>query len=960
LSIFEHNSMKQCDCLPWIVSGITLAYLTMTSPLQAQIVPDATLPENSSATPQGNTEIINGGTRAGSNLFHSFEQFSVPTNSTAYFNNALEIQNIISRVTGESVSEIDGTLRANGAANLFLLNPNGIIFGPKASLDIGGSFLASTASSLKFTDGKEFSATEPQTTSLLTVSVPVGLQFGAAPGSIRNQSQVKSDDPTDYFFPYPVGLQVQPGKTLALVGSDVALEGGNLTAEGGQIELGSVASNSLVSLNPTDSGWSLGYKGVQSFQDIQLSQEAFVDASGEGSGNIQVQGRRVTLTDSSGISADTVGALPGGEVSLRTDQLSVQNGAYILTITSGAGQGGDLTVTASESVELDGTSADGFISSGLFAQVRKGAKGPGGNLTIETRRLLVRDGARVSTTTFGARQGGDLAVTASESVELDGTSADGFISSGLFARTEGSEAAGDLTIKTGRLLVRDGARVSTETLGAGQGGDLTVTASESVELVDVARKPDGEPFTDKLDRPFLSGLYAQTQKKATGAGGKLSIFTKKLTVRDGAQANSTTLGTKNAGDLTVQASEVELVGAALSADGGLLTENGLPFPSGLFAGTDIGSEGDGGTLTVETDRLSLRDGAVLQTSTLGAGNAGNLTVQASESVELIGTAKGIRFPTGLLAVSGGIPGFPNFVDATGQGGDLKITTGNLLVQGGAAIAVSSINPNNNAKGAGNITVAAPTISLDDGAITATTASGKGGDIAIQVPNLLLLGRDSNISTTAGTAGTGGDGGNITVDTNFIVAVPQENSDIVANAFSGSGGEVNIQVQGGIFGLQPRSRQELQNLLQPDDPLDPKRLPSNDITAISQTNPSLSGQVIINTPDVDPSEGVVTLPDVPVNVEVAQGCQTGAKQASVEFFNTGKGGLAPSPYEPLSSSEIWEDVPRAKNAGAARAAASPATPPEKIVEAQGWLINEKGEAVLVAEVPTTRFHRCRLR
>ncbi|MDY6896485.1 MAG: filamentous hemagglutinin N-terminal domain-containing protein, partial [Cyanobacteriota bacterium] len=378
----------------FIFLALSNAMLCSGNKALAQITADDSLgSENSIVSPNGQADLIEGGATRGSNLFHSFQEFNIGEGREANFANPAEIKNIFSRVTGNNPSTLLGKLGVSGDANLFFINPNGIFFGENASLDVKGSFVASTASSIKFSDKNQFSASNPQVPApLLTVDVPppVGLEFEGEPGKITNRSLLTKDSGE------LIGLGVQPGKTLALVGGGVNIEGGFLRAEAGRIELGSVAGNNTVSLNSTDEGIFLNYAGVENFGDINLSLAAYVDTSGDKGGDTQIQGRQIILTEGSQVSLNSVGS----------------------------GKVGDLTVKASELVKIDGTATIGFqFPSGFFGNVI--GTGDGGTISIETQRLIVENGGSVSTSTYGQGKGGNLIIKASESVEALGTSLDG-------------------------------------------------------------------------------------------------------------------------------------------------------------------------------------------------------------------------------------------------------------------------------------------------------------------------------------------------------------------------------------------------------------------------------------------------------------------------------------------------------------------------------------------------------
>ncbi len=229
LSLFQ-LSLCTIGCL-YTTSNTTLA----------QVTTDGTV--NTQVTENGNVSEITGGETRGGNLFHSFQEFSVRPGNQAFFNNADSISNIFSRVTGGNISNIDGLIRANGSASLFLINPAGIIFGEGARLDIGGSFYGSSASGILFEDG-EFSATDLNNPPVLTINAPIGLNLRDNPENIVNQSRA-----LDSIGQFILGLQVQPGKNLALIGGDVSLEESSITAPGGRVELGGLTAAGTVNLN---------------------------------------------------------------------------------------------------------------------------------------------------------------------------------------------------------------------------------------------------------------------------------------------------------------------------------------------------------------------------------------------------------------------------------------------------------------------------------------------------------------------------------------------------------------------------------------------------------------------------------------------------------------------------------------------------------------------------------------
>src|SRR4028119_1136021 len=326
----------------------------------AQIIPDNTLgPESSRTVPDTINNLpsdrIDGGATRGLSLFHSFGEFNIGEGWGAYFENPSGITNIFTRVTGGKQSNILGTLGVLGNANLFLINLKGIVFGPNGRLDVRGSFLASTAESIVFNNGVEFSSANPQAVPLLTVNIPVGLRFRENPGAIINASSVTQviEGKT-----LPVGLAVPPGQTLAMVGGDLIFNNGFASAVSGNIQLGSVASAGLVSFNITPQGLGLDYTNVTDFGNIELSGLSAVTASGLGGGAIALRSGNVTLRDRSSLVSDTIGSMDGRGINIEAARFSLLDRAFVGSGTTGSGAGGPINVRSAADTDLQGAGVE--------------------------------------------------------------------------------------------------------------------------------------------------------------------------------------------------------------------------------------------------------------------------------------------------------------------------------------------------------------------------------------------------------------------------------------------------------------------------------------------------------------------------------------------------------------------------------------------------------------------------
>ena len=812
-----------------MILGALSVLMCLCSTVRAGVATDGTVGTAPATTLAGPNFDIGAslGQQQGSNLFHSFSMFDIASGESANFSGPIGITNIISRVTGGGASTVDGAINSSiTGANLFLINPGGIIFGPDASLNVSGSFHASSAGYLVLGTGGRFDAVTPGN-SVLTSAPPSAFGFLGAPAPISV---------TD------TRLQVANGQTLSLVGGDITTTDALLYAPEGTVQVASVgaAGEVGVDVSTLDPG-SYGQMGTVDVSHPGSVAARFVpgvglvgnlDASGGNGGTVVIRGGQITLdsalvfadsqsgssgqvdikaagllhaTNGATVSADHFGTGPGGMITVEAGEVLLDKGGRLQTDNYTANQGGSILVTTGtltiEEKSDPAISLVGDQESGLFAAAFD--SGDGGDVTVNATTVSVGGGGviELNADTAGGN-GGDLTVTAGL-VQLHNDGA-------VRVNTFGSGNAGNVTMNVDGLEITSGGSIATQSLGAGNAGNITVTATDRVTVTGTGPvDPSGiysnafstgnggqitvaAPDIDVDNGARIQAGVGNSQNvaglaPATAAtqAGSISLQGERVNVAGLAQISTQSDNAGQAGDITVTANESLTIyspagavqsgvfSTASGAGGGgtVSIRGGVLVMDGGAVNVSSATAGDAGNITAAFDSIALQGGAQISTSVAGTGNGGALTVAAMGGVSLDGQASD-GFSSGIYSQTSG----------TGTGGAVTVSGSDVTLANGATISSESLGTGD----AGDINVTAlGSVNMNNASITTAAANADGGNIKVTASDLVYL---KNSDVTAAVGGGLGNGGNVDIDPQFVVLA---NSSILASAIGGNGGNITI-------------------------------------------------------------------------------------------------------------------------------------------------------------------------
>ena len=718
--------MSKTLFVPLQLSLATIACLS-ASPILAQVTSDGTV--NTQVNQNENVAEITGGETRGSNLFHSFQDFSVGAGNEAFFNNANNISDIFSRVTGGNISNINGLIRANGSANLFLINPAGIVFGEGARLDIGGSFYGSSASSILFEDG-EFSAVDNLNQPILTINAPIGLSFRDNPGEIINRAnfgltrQTFAEESTVFDRVTDIkGLEVNRGQNFAFIGGNISLEGSGISAPGGNVTLGGLSQAGEITIN---SDGSFEFPNNVARANVSLTDSALVSVASDGGGSIDIDVATLSLAEQSRLYAGIAEGI-GNPNAVAGD--IVINASELVQLT-GSGQFEDpfkldLETSILNTIGLSPDRLNGEISTSV---------GNSGSININTDRLEVNERSFIRNRIYGAGNSGDINIVAND-VFLNR----GAITNDLNAGGEGN--TGEVAIDANSLFL-DNSFVLSDNFGTGNAGNVTINIAEDVTLTN------------------LSIVFSQVQSGAEGNAGNVEINARNLQVVD-SLILADSRGQGNAGDIILNITNNISLEDNDFRDGASEIVTGIGIASGdVERDGDLvnqGAVGDAGAINIEARNLSISDGSQIFASTNNVGNGGNIDIQLTDALSInrggqIASQVGERGvgnggQINITAPSISLDEF-SFISTNaetkgiGAAGDIVFNTNDISISNASIVDARTENEFDG----GNITVNADTVNFLSGGkiITVSNNTGNSGAITFNVnSNINIAGSDAN-------------------------------------------------------------------------------------------------------------------------------------------------------------------------------------------------------------------------
>jgi filamentous hemagglutinin family protein len=720
-------------------AGIAALAALLASSTHGSVVLDGSL--GSAGVLSGPSHAIgaNLGRQVGGNLFHSFSSFNLTATESATFSGPTTVVNIIGRVTGGGLSSIDGRIAsAIPGANLYFLNPAGIVFGPNAKLDVGGSVLLTTASSLYLGDSGVFSASTDPAASTLASADPSAFGFlGRAAPIELNGTQ----------------LSIGAGKSLSLTGGDVLLtDGAGLTARGGNVELGSQEGGS-VSLRDSYI-WTAG-EGVTASGSIRIaggqitldrSSLASFNYGGEIAGDITLSASGQLDMSRSVIKSIARDYGNGANITIGVGEVSLSNGSGILSTTDWVGKGGNISIVSQGPIY-----AGGFDDAGLSGGISASSDGWGnaGNVKLSGRSISLFDGFQVGSNTFGAfgqaGAGGVVQVEAAEDILISGVGRDGYATA-LVSETLGTGAAGLIDIKGRNLTLQDGGGIGVSSAGmmpgAGEGGSIYVEIAGLLRVTGV--HSSGRP----------SGILGNTY--GMGNAGFINLKAASILVGQGGQIGNTSFYTGSG------AGKGGYI--ALRATGALAVSGNAPSGEKSIIFADTVGAGHAGFIDIKAGQVDLREGGQIMSSSHGtlpnSGDGGMISIEAGRLSISGRGANGERQPSGLFSESSG-PGWAGYITAN---------VGELEISAGSSIASGSFGGMEEAGSGGYISVAVTGRAVLSGQGASQTgimsdAAGRGGAgyISLSAGELQLLGGAQINSSSSGTMSGAGAGGFITID-----------------------------------------------------------------------------------------------------------------------------------------------------------------------------------------------------